>query len=274
MKIYKTLYIGFVLFTTLSFSSCSDYFRVQKSNNPSLKYDYAKKYYNLEKWDKASSLLVDIIPSYSGTSEGPQALYMFANSELQRKNYETAAEAFRQYYRNYPKGQQVEAARYKAGLALYSFSPEARLDQAITYTALQELQSFLDYHKNSKYNKEVKRMLFDLQDKLAYKEYLSAKLYFDLGTYLGNNYKSAIITAKNTLKSFPYSKNREDLLFLILKASYKEAIISSENVQAKRLRGVIDNYYTYTSEFSNGKFSKEAEKIYKKTSSLIKKENK
>ena len=37
----------------------------------------------------------------------------------------------------------------------------------------------------------------ELYDKLAYKEYLSAKLYYNLGTYLGNNYLSAEIIAKN-----------------------------------------------------------------------------
>lgn len=112
-------------------------------------------------------------------------------------------------------------------------------------------------------------MLFDLQDKLSYKEYLAAKLYYDMGMYLGNNYQSAIVTANNALKDFPYTKYREDLQILILRASYKEALNSVESRMQARLRNVSDRYFTYINEFPEGKYKKEAEQIYQKVSSLI-----
>ena len=36
--------------------------------------------------------------------------------------------------------------------------------------------------------------MFELQEKLAYKELLSAQLYLNLGNYMGNNYEAAVIT--------------------------------------------------------------------------------
>ena len=70
-------------------------------------------------------------------------------------------------------------------------------------------------------------MLFELQDKLAYKEFLAAKLYYNLGLYLGNNYESCIITAQNALKDYPFTKHKEDLTFLILRAKAEMADLSA-----------------------------------------------
>lgn len=59
------------------------------------------------------------------------------------------------------------------------------------------------------------------------KDYLAAKLYYDLGSYTGNstysttgnNYLSCIVTAQNALKDYPYTKMREDLSILVLRAN-------------------------------------------------------
>ncbi|MBB6275253.1 outer membrane protein assembly factor BamD [Porphyromonas circumdentaria] len=270
MKRLNKLCLGvFVPLMILSFSSCGEFTRVQKSTNTALKYDYAKKYYNQKKWSKAADLLVDVVSAYDGTNEGAQALFMLGESSLQQAQGETAAECFRRYYNTYPKGPQAEEARYKAGVAMYMISPEAKLDQNATYMALQELQNFIEYYPQSEYRKEVEMMLFELQDKLSYKEYLAAKLYYDMGMYLGNNYQSAIVTANNALKDFPYTKYREEFQILILRASYKEALNSVESRVQSRLRNVSDRYFTYINEFPEGKYKKEAEQIYKKVSSLI-----
>ena len=62
------------------------------------------------------------------------------------------------------------------------------------------------------------------------KEYLSAKLYFDLGTYIGNgingNYGACIVTAENAIKDYPYTTRREDFSMLILKAKFALADLS------------------------------------------------
>lgn len=112
-------------------------------------------------------------------------------------------------------------------------------------------------------------MLFDLQDNLAKKEFLTADLYYNLGTYLGNNYISAIITARNALKAYPYTKHREDLLFIIVEASYQQAINSVESKKQGRLREVIDAYYNYENAFPNGKHIKRAKTLRDRAQRMI-----
>lgn len=137
---------------------------------------------------------------------------------------------------------------------------------------MPELQTFIELYPTSDYRKDAERMLFDLQDKLAYKELKSATLYYDMGMYLGNNYQSAIVTANNALKDYPYSKWREDFYILILRATYQEAINSVVSKQQERYRNVIDRYFAYVNEYPKGKYIKEADRIYKRIQPLLSEE--
>ena len=107
-------------------------------------------------------------------------------------------------------------------------------------------------------------MLFDMYDILVEKDYLSAKLYYDLGSFdvMRNNYQACIVTAQNALKEYPYTKLREDLSILILRAKYKMALKSVEEKMADRYRDTIDEYYAFKNEFPESKYLEEAEKYY------------
>ena len=56
----------------------------------------------------------------------------------------------------------------------------------------------------------------EMYDKLAQKELYNARLYYNLGSYLGNNYLSCEVTAKNALKNYPSNKYQEEFNWLIL----------------------------------------------------------
>ena len=101
------------------------------------------------------------------------------------------------------------------------------------------------------------------------KEYLSARMYYNLGNYLGNNYQSCVITAQNALKDYPYTNLREDLSILILRAKYEMAIYSVEDKRAERYRETVDEYYAFKNEFPESKYMKEAEKIFKDSEKML-----
>lgn len=254
------------------FSSCGEYYKVQKSYDPEERYSYAKKYYNEKKYSRVVTLMEDIVQSFARTSEGPQSAYLLADSYMNLGRLDEASKMFQDYYISYPQAPMVEDAHYKAGLCLYRLSPDPKLDQTDTYGAIKELESYLEFYPKGTHREEVEGMLFSLQDKLAYKEYLSAKLYYDMGLYLGNNYQSAVITAQNALKDFPYTRHREELLFIILSAKSDEALMSVLDKQQMRLREAIDYYYTYVNEFPEGKYLKDAKRIYEKVSAQLHKD--
>ena len=146
------------------------------------------------------------------------------------------------YYTTYPKGEFTELARYYSGYGLYLDSPDPRLDQAQTYEAINQLQLYLEYYPQSERAKEAQNIMFELQEKLAYKELLAVRLYFNLGTYMGNNYLSCVITAHNALKNYPYSKYREEFMFYTIRAKYELAVVSVEEKLQGRYREVVDVY--------------------------------
>ena len=124
------------------------------------------------------------------------------------------------------------------------------------------MQLYLDYYPQSERAPEAQQIMFELQEKLALKELLATRLYFNLGTYMGNNYLSAVITAENALKNYPYSKYREEFMYLMLRSKYEFALVSVEEKLQGRYRDVVDEYYNYTNEYPEGKYLKEANKYF------------
>ena len=115
--------------------------------------------------------------------------------------------------------------------------------------------------------------IFELQDILVEKEYLSAKLYYDLGTYIGNggngNYGACIVTAENAIKDYPYTTRREDFSLLILRAKFALAELSVESKREDRYHQAIDEYYGFITEYPESKHLKEAQQLFKKAKAYV-----
>ena len=129
--------------------------------------------------------------------------------------------------------------------------------------AIEELQNFLEFFPKSDKVSIAQNAIFELQDKLVKKELENATLYYNLGNFMGNNYESAVIVAKNALKDYPYSKYKEQLELLILKARYQEANQSTDEKKEERFRVVIDEYYSFINDFPESEDRDEADNIFK-----------
>ena len=257
------------LLAAVLLSSCGEYNKLLKSTDYEYKYEAAKNYFAKGQYNRAATLLNELIAILKGTDKAEESLYMLGMSYYNQKDYQTAAQTFVQYFNVYPRGTFTELARFHAGKALYLDTPEPRLDQSGTYAAIQQLQMFMEYFPQSSKKEEAQDMIFKLQDKLVMKEYLSAKLYYNLGNYLGNNYQSCVITAQNALKDYPYTNLREDLSILILRAKYEMAIYSEEDKRAERYRETVDEYYAFKNEFPESKYMKEADRIFKDSEKIL-----
>lgn len=250
-----------MLLVAVSVSSCGPYQKALKSPDPNVRFEYAKRAFDNKKYVQTYTLLKDITTQFKGTDRAEEALYLVALSYYENHEYPDAAMWFKTYYQRYPKGKYAELARYYCGYAYYLDSPEAQLDQTETVKAIEELQGFLDYFPRSDKVTLAQNAIFECQDKLTLKELQNAQLYYNLGTYLGNNYESAIITAQNAVKEYPYSKYKEELEMLILKARYQEASYSVEERRADRYRDVIDEYYSFINNYPDSPRRAEADNI-------------
>ena len=198
---------------------------------------------------------------------------MLGMSYYNQKDYQTASPDIYHLFQYISSWYFYWTGTFHAGKSLFLDTPEPRLDQSSTYQAIQQLQMFMEYFPNSTKKQEAQDMIFALQDKLVLKELYSAKLYYNLGNYLGNNYESCVITAQNALKDYPYTDYREELSILILRARHEMAIYSVEDKKMDRYRETIDEYYSFKNEFPDSKYTKEVESIYKDANKYVKEFN-
>lgn len=266
------------LVSTLFLGSCATEFNnVYKSDDWALKYEYAKECYAKQQFGKSSVLLGDLINITKGTDHGEECLFLYGMSTFNNSDYESAADIFKKYYATYPKGIFAEKSYYMVGESMYLDSPEARLDQSTTYSAMKAYQDFMDIYPYSASKDIAQNRLYELQDKLVYKELLSARLYFNLGTYFGNcnndggnNYEACIITSQNALKEFPYSSYREEFATLIMKSKYELAEQSVEAKRMERYQDAEDECYGFVNEYPESKERATAEKYINKCKKVTK----
>lgn len=252
-----------VLILTMLLSSCGEYNKILKSRDAELKYTYAKKYFDEKKYSRTATLLDEILTVYTGSPKEQEILFLLAQSYFYDKDYPTASTYYTRYYNKFPKGDYAELARFNSAYGLYLDSPDARLDQTNTWKSLQEFNNFLEYFPQSEKAPEVMDLISKLQDKLAYKEFLTARLYFNLGLYMGNNYDACIVTAQEALKSYPFSELGEEFQILIVRSRFELAANSVLEKSDERYRDLINEHFNYKNMFPEGKYTKESEKYYR-----------
>jgi outer membrane protein assembly factor BamD len=272
----KKLFIATCI--ALVLSSCAGEFnKVYKSTDIDYRYEYAKQCFAQGKYNRAITLLQELVTPLKGGDNAQESLCMLGMAQYMSGDYESASETFKKYGSTYPKGMYAEKAAFYVGESLYESAPEPRLDQTPTVGAINAYQAFMDAYPDSKMRDEAQRKLFDLQDKLIVKELLSAKLYYNLGGYFGNinannesNYSACIITAQNALKTYPFTKLREDFSLLIMKSKFELAENSSEERRMERYRDAEDECYGFINEFPESKDKETAERLIAKCKKITK----
>lgn len=262
MRRHLTLLLP-VLALALALGSCGEYNRILKSRDPDAKLEFARRAFEQRRYVQAATVLAGVIPQFKGNEKAEESLYLLALSYFENKDYINSGAYFKNYYTRYPKGRYAELARFYSGYGYFLDSPEAQLDQGETIKGIEELQAFLDYYPHSSKVSIAQNAIFDLQDKLTLKQLMNAQLYYNLGTFQGNNYQSAIIVARNAVKDYPYSRYKEDLELLILKAAYQQAAQSVQEKKAERFREVVDEYYGFVNNYPDSPHREEADNIFK-----------
>ena len=261
----------------LLFSSCASEFNsVYKTTDNDYRYEFAKECFARGKFNQAITLLQELVTIQKGTDNAQECLYMLAMAEYCDRDYESASATFKKYYQTYPKGIFAEQAAFYIGQSLYQSTPEPRLDQSATVNAISAYQDFLDFFPESQLKEKAQSRMFDLTDKLVLKEYLSAKLYYNLGDYFGNctnggsNFEACIVTSENALKTYPFTKMREDFAILIMKSKYELARQSVEEKKVERYRDAEDECYGFINEYPESPERKTAEKYIKRCKEITK----
>lgn len=241
----------------LFFSSCSQYEKLLKSDDFQLKYDVAMEYYEKEDYVRSATLIEQILPVYRGTQRAAELSFTLASSYYHRGDYIMAAHYFDNFVREYPNSTHVEEATYMRAYSNYLLSPRPSLDQSTTNRAIDQFRLFMTRYPNSDKLDEAQELINEMRAKLLEKSFQSARLYYDMG-----DYRAAIIALKNSLVDFPETRHREEIMFLVLKASFLLADNSVPDRQLERFQSTIDEYYAFIEEFPDSQYTSEAEQFF------------
>ncbi len=261
MKIRIIIY----LVSALLLVSCSQYSKLLKSTDYELKKTKVKEYFENGDFSKVTQLLEQILPRYRATEEAEELTWMSAQSYYGQKDYLMAGAEFRNYANIYPYGKHDEESNFLAAMCDYYMSPRAELDQQNSRNAIDGFTVFISKYPSSQRTEDAKKYIKELKDRLSEKSYLSARLYYDM-----NQYKAAVTALANSLKEYPETKYREEMLFLKLNSLFLYAENSIALKQTERFQATLDEYYSFIEEFPKTTYKKDVNKIYQTTAKILK----
>jgi outer membrane protein assembly factor BamD len=243
----------FLLLLVLVLVSCGKHQKLVKSTDNEAKYAAAVDYYEKKDYYRALQLFQQLINFYQGTEKAEKMQYYYAYCYYYQKDYVLASYYFKRFVTNYPRSAFAEEAMYMNAYCYFLDSPVSSLDQTNTYTAIKELQLFINLYSNSPRVTEASDLIDQLRAKLQRKDLDIANLYLKMRLY-----EAAIYSYNNVLKEYPDTDYKEEILFSVLKSNFNYAQNSIASKQAERYQSTLDAYNELVFQFPDTKYIKEA----------------
>jgi outer membrane protein assembly factor BamD len=237
--------------------SCSDFRKIEKSQDWRVKYEAGLNYYNKKDYYRASVLFEQILPIVRGLPEGEKVQFYLAYCQFQDKLYLLASEQFKTFYETYGRSSMAEEARFMHAYSLYESSPNANLDQSSGIEAMAAMQEFINRFPNSTFRDRAVDVIATSQQKLEKKGFENAKQYYKMKFY-----NAAVVALNNFKKNFPDSKYIEEAYYLSILSEYDLAEQSIRSKQAERYSAVVEHYKEFVDRYPDSGFLKQAEKLY------------
>jgi outer membrane protein assembly factor BamD len=246
----------YLLLAVLVLASCGKQQKLLKSTDNEAKYAAAVNYYETNDYYRALQLFQQLINFYQGTEKAEKMQFYYAYCYYHQKDYVLASYYFKRFVDNYPRSVFAEEAMYMNAYCYFLDSPISSLDQTNTYTAIKELQLFINFYPNSDRVEEANKLIDQLRGKLQRKDLDIANLYLKMKLF-----EAAIYSYKNILKDYPDTEYKEDILFAILKSYYNYATYSISTKQAERYQSALDSYNELVFQFPDTKYLKAAKNM-------------
>lgn len=270
----KRLYIPLLLVIVI-LAGCGKHQKLVKSTDNDAKYAAALDYYEEKDYYRALQLFQQLINVYQGTEKAEKLQFYYAYCYYYQKDNVLASYYFKRFVNNYPKSPLAEEAMFMNAYCYFLDSPSSSLDQENTYTAIKELQLFINLYPESARVEEANKLIDQLRAKLQRKDLDIANLYLKM-----RQYEAAIVSYKNVLKEYPDTEYKEEILFSILKSNFYFAENSIHTKQLERYQSAQDAYNELVFQYPETRFLKEAnsmnktilEKVDSGTSALSNKE--
>ncbi len=257
--------LWFALIIIMAGCSKNSVTKIQKSKDVEYKLRMAEKFYAGKKYSKAQILFEELYPLLKNDPRFEDLFYKYAHCAYYLRSYMDAENLFKGYLDAFPKSPRAAEVDFMRALCFYKQSPKIELDQSNTQKTIGYMQAFINTYPESGKVQEAKDMIDQCFEKLELKEFKSAELYYNVGSF-----RAAAITFTNLLNHYPESKRADEYKLMVIKSYYEYALMSIETKQQERYGQVISEYYDFVDRFPESKFLKEAEKYFNLTQNNLK----
>jgi len=176
-NIFALVFLVLFLFACSSTLDSSDM-------TPDQRLDYAKSLYEQEDYEEAVKEFESIILQYPGSSIIDDGQYYLAMTRFKREEYILAAYQFSKLIKGMPSSEFLADAQFMLADCYYELSPDYTLDQQYSKKAIEEFQVFIDFFPLNPKVADAELKIKELNDKLARKEYETARIYDKMEYYL------------------------------------------------------------------------------------------
>jgi len=236
--------------------SCGKHHKLVKSTDNEAKYAAAVDYYEEKDYYRALQLFQQLINFYQGTEKAEKMQYYYAYCYYYQKDYVLASYYFKRFVTNYPRSPFSEEAMFMNAYCYFLDSPVSSLDQENTYTAIKEMQLFINLYSSSSRVAEANALIDQLRAKLQRKDLDIANLYLKMRLY-----EAAIYSFNSVMREYPDTEYKEEILFAILKSNFNYAENSIPSKQAERYQSTKDAYNELIFQYPESKYLKEAKNM-------------
>jgi outer membrane protein assembly factor BamD len=150
--------------------------------------DQATASLEAKRYRQAEDQFTFIIFNYPGSRQASDAQYYLAETYFRSSDYLQAQDEFDFYLKSFPNGRFQEEATYELAVSYLRSAPSHVRDQSRALKAQEIINQFLETFPDSKLHPDAEKLLGDIAERLALREFDAARIYYTSGEY-----KSALV---------------------------------------------------------------------------------
>lgn len=263
----KRILLSCLLLATVLLSACKDSFEtIRRDPDARVRLTKAMEYYGSGDYQKAQYLLEDLIPLLKNDSTGERVFFLYSYCHYNLKSFTFASYYFKQHYSTYTNGKFAEEALFMSAMSNFQLSANYRLDMTDTEKAIEGFQLFANSYPTSIRVAECNRMIDVLRQKLEFKAYEAAYLYFRLSDYKAASHSFSIL-----LRDYPDSPDDEKIRYMLLKSHFRLSQNSIDEKKKERYNETIKYYYDFIDRYPKSAYAQEAQTIFVACQDALKK---
>jgi outer membrane protein assembly factor BamD len=186
--------------------------------------------FSRERWSTAAEHLNRLVLNYPDDPRAAEGRYLLGQANFHNEEYPSAAQDFERFQQDFPTDSLADDALYWAGRSHEAQALKPELDQAETQRAVNEYGELRRQYPASPFGDEAQERVRRLRDRLAEKEYLTARYYFKQRLY-----KATEIYVRSLIEQYPESSYVAPA-YLILAQAYQA---QGREDDAQRIRDTL-----------------------------------